>query len=77
MKTEEIIFDDSYELTLAKLNSGAEKPDFQLDRVRNKLDALYKYEGLDWTGRGELKQAEISGAILAYQVFINELKGDE
>jgi hypothetical protein len=63
-------FDENYERTLAKLQALAGTPEFSLDTVRRELDALCRYEGLDWTGRGELKQAEIEGSILAYQVFI-------
>jgi hypothetical protein len=70
MDTEQKIFDDAYENTLAALQAAALQPDFTLQTVRNELAALYKYEGLDWTGRGDIKQAEISGSILAYQVFL-------
>jgi hypothetical protein len=66
-------YDENYERTLAKLQALAGTPEFSLDTVRRELDALYRYEGLDWTGRGELKQAEIEGTILAYQIFIRRL----
>ncbi len=76
MNTEEIVFDENYEKTMAKLTASAERPDFSLETVKNELNALYIYEGQDWAGRGELKQSEIAGAILAYQVFLNKIQSE-
>lgn len=63
-------FDDSFDLTLARLEYKSGKPDFDIATIEGELTALYVYEGHDWDGRGELKHAEIEGSILAYQVFL-------
>jgi hypothetical protein len=68
----EDIFDFNYEKTRQKLEKKYESPDFSVDSVKNELEALYIFEGQDWTGRGAVKQAEIEGAILAYQVFLKK-----
>jgi hypothetical protein len=70
-------FDDNYERTLAKLQAEALTDGFSMETTKHELDALYQYEGLDWTGRGELKQAEIAGAILAYQTFIRRTEATD
>ena len=69
---EDIIFDANYRRTLEKLEHAAAKDDFTISDIKNELETLYRYEGLDWTGRGSIKHSEIGGAILAYQVFINK-----
>lgn len=74
---EEQVFDTSYEETLAALEIRSRSDSFSLEQIRNELRDLYKFEGLDWTGRGGLKQAEIGGTILAYQAFLHRRKGDE
>jgi len=66
------ILDDTFEAVLSTLKLRLLSDTFSLETVKNELDSLYKYEGLDWVGRGEVKRAEIEGTILAYQVFINE-----
>lgn len=63
-------FDENFERTLARLRAESEKPGFDVATVEGELSALYVYEGQDWTGRGELKHAEIKGSILAYQTFL-------
>ena len=70
-------FDENYERTLHRLQAASERPDFSLETIRGELDALCVYEGHDWIGRGELKRAEIEGSILAYQIFLRRLQGDE
>ncbi len=64
------IFDETYESVLHGLYTRSEGRDFSLDSVKRELDSLCKYDGLNWTGRGSVKQAEIEGSILAYQAFI-------
>ena len=72
------IFDETYESVLHGLyaRSEGEREDedggngFSLETVKGELDSLCKYDGLNWTGRGSVKQAEIEGSILAYQAFI-------
>ena len=70
-------FDENYERTLQRLQAESERPDFSLETIRGELAALCVYEGHDWTGRGELKRAEIEGSILAYQIFLRRLLGDD
>ena len=70
MSIEQEIFDHHYEITLAYLNDAEERKDFSLEQVRSELKNLLVYQGQDWTGRGEIKSAEIEGTILAYQAFI-------
>lgn len=43
---------------------------FSIETIRNELDSLYKYDGLDLTGRGVVVQAKNESAILAYQLFL-------
>lgn len=64
------LFDDEYEKTLETLTKRAQSAEFSLETVEQELSYLQVYEGHDWSGRGELKQAEISAQILAYQVFL-------
>lgn len=70
----ESIFDDSYESTYKNLTIKAANLNFDFENIKNELDSLYKYDGLAWTGRGDLKQKEIDGQILAYQAFIKRYK---
>jgi hypothetical protein len=70
MSVEDDVFDHHYDVTMKYLNEQSQKEDFSIDLVKAELVSLTKYEGLDWTGRGLIKEAEISGAILAYQAFI-------
>jgi predicted Zn-dependent protease with MMP-like domain len=74
MSAESEVFDDSYEKTYQRLRLGLQSGDLPVDTLENELEALCAYEGLDWTGRGELKQAEISGAITAYQAALHRWK---
>jgi len=64
------IFDDTYDVILAALVRSAQEPEFSLENVKAELESSCTYEGLDMDGRGEVKQAEIEGTILAYQTFI-------
>ncbi len=64
------IFDDTYEIILKSLQIRSEIKGFSCEKLKKELESLFKYEGLDWTGRGDVKQAEIEGSILAYQAFI-------
>jgi hypothetical protein len=71
---EEQVEDDAFEDTLKYLELLAAQENFDISQVEAELRAVQKYEGLDWTGRGALKAAEISGAIMAYQAFIMRYK---
>ena len=70
MDIEQHVFDDSYEDTIAALEVRLKNGTITLDDAREELKHLCIYEGQDMVGRGELKQAEISGMIMAYQAFI-------
>lgn len=70
MSIEQEVFDHHYEMTLAYLKDTARKKDFSLEQVKEELRNLLVYQGQDWTGRGQIKSAEIEGTILAYQAFI-------
>ena len=65
------ISDDSFTGILRSLEMRLEDPDFSLDYVKGELESLYKYEGLDYDGRGEVLQAQLEGQILAFEVFIS------
>lgn len=66
----ENIFDDSYESTYNNLVLRTKNQNFDFEQVKNELAGLYKYDGLAWTGRSDIKQREIDGQLLAYQIFI-------
>jgi len=70
--TESIIYEDNYNDTYNNLKNRSILSGFSIHDVKRELDSLYRYEDLDWTGRGEMKNMEIQGAIAAYQVFLNE-----
>jgi hypothetical protein len=38
------------------------------------LEHLYKMEGADWLGRGEVQNITLSATIAAYESFIHKLK---
>lgn len=69
--TEDIIFDNSYTSTKENLIERIKKNLISREGVNAELDSLYKYEGLDWIGRGEIKNMSIQGSIAAYQVVLN------
>jgi hypothetical protein len=73
----EQIFDETYEIILKALKARSQNPDFSCEKTKMELESFYKYEGLDWTGRGDIKQAEIEGTILAYESFIMRLERGE
>ena len=68
------IYYDTYNRTLQTLETQIKKGDFSIENARNELKSLYIYEDHGWAGRGMIKDAEISGAIAAYEAF---LKGAE
>ena len=72
MTTETIIYEDNYNDTYNNLKNRSILSGFSIYDVKRELDSLYRYEDLDWSGRGEMKNMEIQGAIAAYQVFLNE-----
>ena len=66
------IYNDIYEKTLTHLENQKMMSSFNIIDIEKELEALYIYEGHSW--RGELKDAEISATIAAYQVFIKRNK---
>ncbi|MGD1823525.1 MAG: hypothetical protein ACPKM0_12295 [Pleomorphochaeta sp.] len=70
----EKICDDTFNVVLRTLEEKKHRDDFSLENIKKELESYYKYEGLDWTGRGDTKQAEIEGTIMAYQVFIDKIE---
>ena len=71
MTVEEKIFQKNYDETLAMLELKLKNKSFEITSIKGELDSLYIYEGLDWTGRGAIKNSEIGGTIAAYEVFIH------
>jgi len=74
MDVYEQIFDEQYEIILSSLEARSRTPEFSPEQIENELESLYKYDGLDMTGRGEVLQARNEGSILAYQVFLMRWK---
>ncbi|MBK5201672.1 MAG: hypothetical protein JJE21_09135 [Spirochaetaceae bacterium] len=70
----EKISDDAYEGILRSLKIRSENTDFSLEHVKGELESLYKYEGLDGEGRGDVLQARLEGSILAFEVFISSFE---
>jgi hypothetical protein len=73
----EKIFNESFEGILRALQDRLEKSDFSIENVKAELNSFYKYEGLDWDGRGDIKQADIEGSIAAFEVFIAKYESGE
>ncbi len=64
-------YNSNYEKTLAHLEEQKKRVNFCREDIEKELEALYIYEGQNWDGRGEIKDAEISSSIAAYQVFLS------
>lgn len=64
------IFDEAYETTYAHLSYVLEASGGDLSTVKQEFQSLCHYDGLGWTGRGDVKQARMDGTLAAYQVFI-------
>ncbi|MDC7244440.1 MAG: hypothetical protein PQJ47_00840 [Sphaerochaetaceae bacterium] len=74
MTIEEETLETEYELMLAQLEMRATLPSFSIEDIEGELHHLLIYQGQDWVGRGEIKNAEIQGHVYAYQVFIKRYK---
>lgn len=74
MNLEEDIFNESYELTLKRLEALSKLEGFHISKLEGELEHLFRYEEQDWAGRGEIKNSEISAQVMAYQVFIRRWK---
>jgi|GEM_PF-3445321 len=68
----EQILDRSFEVMLKSLRDRSTAEGFSLDEVKGELESFYKYEEQDWSGRGEVLQADIEGSIMAFEVFFSQ-----
>ncbi|MDC7224611.1 MAG: hypothetical protein PQJ60_12780 [Spirochaetales bacterium] len=66
------LYKKNYENTLAHLEYQKTTPAYNREDIQKELEALYIYAGHDWDGRGELKEAEISSSIAAYEAFLSQ-----
>jgi hypothetical protein len=66
-----------YQNTLRALENKVDNKLSSVAEIKNELMALYNYEGLGWSGRGMIKDAEISAAIAAYEAFLGSGIGNE
>ncbi|HLW22498.1 MAG TPA: hypothetical protein VKZ39_04870 [Sphaerochaetaceae bacterium] len=65
-----MILETEYELMLTHLEVRSGLENFSIEDVKQELEHLLIFQGQDWVGRGELKNAEIQGHIYAYEVFL-------
>lgn len=71
------IVDSTFDAVLKTLDIRSKDEKFSIENTQKELESFYLYEGQDWGGRGDTKQAEIEGAIMAYQVFIDRYNKKE
>jgi hypothetical protein len=69
------IFDEAYDTTYLKLTQMMEASEAGIEAVEKEFASLCSYDGLGWTGRGDVVQARMDGTIAAYQVFLKRFKG--
>lgn len=74
MSIEKQILEKEYHLLLMQLDERSKAENFSIRDIEQELSSLLVYQGQDWGGRGELKNAEIQGHIYAYEVFIKRFK---
>ena len=74
MSIEQHILDSEFELMLDHLALRSKSPKFDISDIEQELHHLLVYQGQDWVGRGEIKNAEIQGHVYAYQVFLKRWK---
>ena len=74
MSIEEQTLDEEYNIMLESLSLRSKLPTFSIKEIEGELHHLLIYQGQDWGGRGEIKNAEIQGQIYAYQIFIKRYK---
>lgn len=74
MTIEEHTLDTAYETMLDQLTMRSEFSNFTINEIESELHHLLIYQGQDWVGRGEIKNAEIQGHVYAYQIFIKRYK---
>jgi hypothetical protein len=74
MSIEKQILEREYQLLLMQLDERSKSKNFSIKDIEQELASLLVYQGQDWGGRGELKNAEIQGHIYAYEIFIKRFK---
>lgn len=70
MSIEQQTLDSEYDLMMKHLSFRSEQKNFTIEDIKMELKHLLIYQGQDWVGRGEIKNAEIQGHVYAYQVFL-------
>ncbi len=74
MDIEQHTLDSEYDIMLNHLEIRKNLPSFSIEEIESELHHLLIYQGQDWVGRGEIKNAEIQGHVYAYQIFIKRYK---
>jgi hypothetical protein len=74
LSIEEHTLESEYELMLKHLHFRSEQKNFNIEDIKQELEHLLVYQGQDWVGRGEIKNAEIQGHVYAYQIFLKRWK---
>ena len=74
MTIEEHTLETAYESMLDQLTMRSSFTAFSIEEIESELHHLLIYQGQDWVGRGEIKNAEIQGQVYAYQIFIKRYK---
>ncbi|NCB01344.1 MAG: hypothetical protein EOM67_04150 [Spirochaetia bacterium] len=74
MNIEQQILDSEYDIMYNHLTVRSTLSSFSIEEIESELHHLLIYQGQDWVGRGELKNAEIQGHVYAYQIFIKRYK---
>jgi hypothetical protein len=74
MSIEQEVLEREYELMLTHLEIRSQGKNFSFEDIEQEFAHLLVYQGQDWVGRGEIKNAEIQGHVYAYQVFIKRYK---
>ncbi len=74
MTIEEQTLETAYETMLDQLTMRSKFAEFSIKEIESELHHLLIYQGQDWVGRGEIKNAEIQGHVYAYQIFIKRYK---
>jgi hypothetical protein len=71
---EQEILEKEYDLMLTHLQLRSERKNFSIQDIKMEFEHLLVYQGQDWVGRGEIKNAEIQAHVYAYQVFLKRWK---
>ena len=76
MSIEQHTLDTEYELMLKHLYFRSKQKNFSIEDIKMELEHLLIYQGQDWVGRGEIKNAEIQGHVYAYQIFLKRWRDE-